>query len=280
MTKINKISIKGKVKILDTDSDRLVIKKKNKDMSTLFNYLSERGIDTYPEIIDEKKDEIEYKYYDEIHRFNENIDEDFIKSVADIHYKTTYYKDVSRKKYKDIYNTLMDNIDYLKDYYDEYVRKSDIEIYNSPSNYLLLRNFTIINSSLYFVEKELNSWYNLVKDKTKERVTIVHNNLRKDNYLRSSKNILTGWENYMVDTPVLDIYKLYKNEYKNIDFKSMFKVYNDSFKLTKEELKLFFIMISIPKKLTKSDNELDNVIETKNMLDYMYRTNDFIKNHL
>ena len=280
MAKINKISIKGKVKILDTDSDRLVIKKKNKDMSTLFNYLSERGIDTYPEIIDEKKDEIEYKYYEEIHRFNENIDEDFIKSVADIHYKTTYYKDVSRKKYKDIYNTLMDNIDYLKDYYDEYVRKSDIEIYNSPSNYLLLRNFTIINSSLYFVEKELNSWYNLVKDKTKERVTIVHNNLRKDNYLRSSKNILTGWENYMVDTPVLDIYKLYKNEYKNIDFKSMFKVYNDSFKLTKEELKLFFIMISIPKKITKSDNELDNVIETKNMLDYMYRTNDFIKNHL
>lgn len=280
MTKINKISIKGKVKILDTDSDRLVIKKKNKDMSTLFNYLSERGIDTYPEIIDEKKDEIEYKYYEEIHRFNENIDEDFIKSVADIHYKTTYYKDVSRKKYKDIYNTLIDNIDYLKDYYDSYVRKSDIEIYNSPSNYLLLRNFTIINSSLYFVEKELNSWYNLVKDKTKERVTIVHNNLRKDNYLRSSKNILTGWENYMVDTPVLDIYKLYKNEYKNIDFKSMFKVYNDSFKLTKEELKLFFIMISIPKKITKSDNELDNVIETKNMLDYMYRTNDFIKNHL
>lgn len=280
MTKINKISIKGKVKILDTDSDRLVIKKKNKDMSTLFNYLSERGIDTYPEIIDEKKDEIEYKYYEEIHRFNENIDEDFIKSVADIHYKTTYYKDVSRKKYKDIYNTLIDNIDYLKDYYDNYVRKSDIEIYNSPSNYLLLRNFTIINSSLYFVEKELNSWYNLVKDKTKERVTIVHNNLRKDNYLRSSKNILTGWENYMVDTPVLDIYKLYKNEYKNIDFKSMFKVYNDSFKLTKEELKLFFIMISIPKKITKSDNELDNVIETKNMLDYMYRTNDFIKNRL
>ena len=84
----------------------------------------------------------------------------------------------------------------------------------------------------------------------------------------------------MVDTPVLDIYKLYKNEYKNIDFKSMFKVYNDSFKLTKEELKLFFIMISIPKKLTKSDNELNNVIETKSMLDYMYRTNDFIKNHL
>ena len=39
-------------------------------------------------------------------------------------------------------------------------------------------------------------------------------------------------------------------------------------------------MINIPKKLEKSDNELNNVIETKKMIDYMYRTNDFIKNHL
>ena len=280
MKKINRITIKGKAKILDSDGDRVVIKKKNKNMSSLFNYLSQRNLDIYPEIISENNNEIKYKFYDEFHRFNENNDEEFIRTVADMHYKTTYYKDVSRKKYKDIYDTLMDNIDYLKEYYDDYVKKCDIEIYNSPSDYLLLRNFTIINSSLFYVEKELNSWYKLVKDKTKERVTIVHNNLRKDNYLTSDKKILTGWENYMVDTPVLDIYKLYKNEYKNMDFKSLFKVYNDTFKLTKEELKLFFIMISIPNKLEKNSNELNSVIETKKMLDYMYRTNNFIKNYL
>ncbi len=280
MKKINRITIKGKAKILDSDGDRVVIKKKNKNMSSLFNYLSQRNLDIYPEIISENNNEIKYKFYDEFHRFNENNDEEFIRTVADMHYKTTYYKDVSRKKYKDIYDTLMDNIDYLKEYYDDYVKKCDIEIYNSPSDYLLLRNFTIINSSLFYVEKELNSWYKLVKDKTKERVTIVHNNLRKDNYLTSDKKILTGWENYMVDTPVLDIYKLYKNEYKNMDFKSLFKVYNDTFKLTKEELKLFFIMISIPNKLEKNSNELNSVIDTKKMLDYMYRTNNFIKNYL
>lgn len=280
MTKINKITIKGKVKILETDDKKIVIKKKNKDMSSLFNYLEIRGIDSFPKVEEETKDEIKYKYYDDRHILNQNSDEEFIRKVADMHYKTTYFKDVSRKKYKDIYNTLIDNIDYLKEYYNDYVRKADMETYMSPSNYLLLRNFSIINSSLYYIEKELNSWYNLVKDKTKERVTIVHNNLRKDNYLESDNGILTGWENYMVDTPILDIYKLYKNEYKNLDFKSLYKVYNDTFTLTKEETKLFFIMISIPKKIEKSDNELNNVIETKRMVDYMYRTNDFIKNHL
>ena len=280
MKKINKITIKGNVKIIETEDKKVVIKKKSKDMNSLFDYLNRRNFLCYPNIEKETRNDVEYEYYNEKKYFNQNDDEDFIRTIADLHYKTTYYKDVSRLKYKDIYNTLIDNIDYLKDYYEKYISEADIETYMSPSNYLFVRNYSIVNSSLFYIEKELNAWYNLVKDKTKERVSVVHNNLRKDNFLRSDKDLLTGWDNYMVDTPVLDIYKLYKNEYKNIDFKSMFKVYNDTFKLTKEELKLFFIMISMPKKLEKTDNEFNNVRNTKLFIDYMYRTNDFIKNHL
>lgn len=280
MKKINKITIKGNVKIIETEDKKVVIKKKSKDMNSLFDYLNRRNFLCYPNIEKETRNDVEYEYYNEKKYFNQNDDEDFIRTIADLHYKTTYYKDVSRLKYKDIYNTLIDNIDYLKDYYEKYISEADIETYMSPSNYLFVRNYSIVNSSLFYIEKELNAWYNLVKDKTKERVSVVHNNLRKDNFLRSDKDLLTGWENYMVDTPILDIYKLYKNEYKNIDFKSMFKVYNDIFKLTKEELKLFFIMISMPKKLEKTDNEFNNVRNTKLFIDYMYRTNDFIKNHL
>lgn len=280
MKKINKITIKGNVKIIETEDRKIVIKKKSKDMSSLFDYLNRRNFLCYPNIEKETRNDVEYEYYNEKKYFNQNDDEDFIRTIADLHYKTTYYKDVSRLKYKDIYNTLIDNIDYLKDYYEKYISEADIETYMSPSNYLFVRNYSIVNSSLFYIEKELNAWYNLVKDKTKERVSVVHNNLKKDNFLRSDKDLLIGWENYMVDTPILDIYKLYKNEYKNIDFKSMFKVYNDTFKLTKEELKLFFIMISMPKKLEKTDNEFNNVRNTKLFIDYMYRTNDFIKNHL
>lgn len=280
MKKINKITIKGNVKIIETEDKKVVIKKKSKDMNSLFDYLNRRNFLCYPNIEKETRNDVEYEYYNEKKYFNQNDDEDFIRTIADLHYKTTYYKDVSRLKYKDIYNTLIDNIDYLKDYYEKYISEADIETYMSPSNYLFVRNYSIVNSSLFYIEKELNAWYNLVKDKTKERVSVVHNNLRKDNFLRSDKDLLIGWENYMVDTPILDIYKLYKNEYKNIDFKSMFKVYNDIFKLTKEELKLFFIMISMPKKLKKTDNEFNNVRNTKLFIDYMYRTNDFIKNHL
>ncbi len=146
----------------------------------------------------------------------------------------------------------------------------------SPSHYLLARNYTLINSNLIYIEKELNAWFNLVKDKTKERVSIVHNNLKKDNFIRGEENVLISWDNYLVDTPILDIYKLYKNEYKNMDFTSLLKTYNEIYPLTKEEIKLFMIMISMPKKLETKINEYENVLETSTLIDYTYRTNGVV----
>lgn len=278
MEKIKKITIKGKAKIYETEENKVVIKPKKKDLQSLFDYLNNRGFTSFPNILEETKDEIRYEYYEENDIFNETlIDEDLIKEVSNLHYKTTYFKNVSRKKYKEIYNKLIDNIDYLKDYYSTTIKKIDGEIYMSPSNYLLARNYTIINSNLLYIEKELNAWYNLVKDKTKERVAIIHNNLKKDNFIRGEKNILTSWDNYLVDTPILDIYKLYKNEYKKMDFTSLFKLYNETYPLKKEEIKLLFIMISIPKKIEKSESEYQNVKEIKDLLDYTYRTNEIIK---
>lgn len=279
MQKINKIIIKGKAKIYESENERSVVKPKKKDLASLFEYLSLRGLNNYPKVLEENKDEIRYEYIDSVNPFFEDrsVDEELIKSVAEMHYKTSYFKNVSRKKYKDIYNTLIDNIDYLKDFYSTLIKKCDTEVYMSPSSYLFARNYSIINSNLMYIERELNAWYNLVKDKTKERVSIVHNNLKKENFIRGKDNVFISWDNYLVDTPVLDIYKLYKSEYKEMDFVSLFKIYNDTFPFTKEEAKLLFVMISMPSKLELNSTEYEKVLEVKSLLDYTYRTNEIIK---
>ena len=276
--KTKKIVIRGKAKIYETDENKIVIKSKKKELTSLFEYLNTRDFNNYPKILEENNNEIRYSYYTERQIMNEESikDEELIKTIGSLHYKTTYFKPVSKKKYKEIYNTLIDNIDYLKDYYDKLIRKIDTERYMSPSHYLLARNYTLINSNLIYIEKELNAWFNLVKDKTKERVSIVHNNLKKDNFIRGEENVLISWDNYLVDTPILDIYKLYKNEYKNMDFTSLLKTYNEIYPLTKEEIKLFMIMISMPKKLETKINEYENVLETSTLIDYTYRTNSVV----
>lgn len=277
MNKIKKITIRGKVKILETDEDKIVIKPKKKELEPLFNYLNTRGLDIYPDIIEETKDEIKYKYYEDNKFMSITKDEDLIKSISNLHYKTTYYKDISRKKYKDIYSTLIGNIDYLKDYYESLIRKIDFKPYMSPSDYLLARNYTIINSNLLFIEKELNSWYKLVKDKTREKVCIVHNNLRRENFIQGEKSLLTGWDNFLVDTRILDIYKLYKKEYKTMDFTNLLKIYNEEYPLEEDEKKLLLVMISMPSTLEETKSEYQKIKEINHLLDYIYRTNALIK---
>lgn len=277
MNKINKITLRGKAKIIEEDENKFVIKKNSKNLSSLFDYLSNRGFSNFPNIVSEDRDSTKYEYinsdkYSDIEKENK-----LIRVVSDLHYKTTYYKTVSRHKYKEIYNKLIDNVDYLKDYYNKLITNIDNERYMSPSSYLFARNYSVIMANLYYIEKELNSWYNLVKDKTKQRVVVVHNNLRIDNFISGSKDVLTGWDNYLVDTPVLDIYKLYKNEYKNIDVSSLLKEYNEIYKLSEDEMKLFNILISLPLKIDIDSNEFNNVKNIKKMLDYTYATSEFIK---
>ena len=118
MKKIKKIKIIGKAKIYETDDGKYVVKKEKKDLSNLFDYLSFRGITTFANRINKIDDLIRYEYVETSNFINDSDYIDFIKNVAILHYKTAYFKTESRKVFKDIYNKLIDKVDYLKDYCD------------------------------------------------------------------------------------------------------------------------------------------------------------------
>ena len=81
----------------------------------------------------------------------------------------------------------------------------------------------------------------------------------------------------MVDTPVLDIYKLYKNEYNKLDMPSLFRTYSENYSLTNEEIKLFNILISMPLKIIENQTEYEKVKSIKESLEYTYKTSEFVK---
>ena len=270
----SKISLKGKTKIFESDDEKYVLKDKNKSVKDLFDYLDSRNYSSHPKVIEECGNKIKYEFFN---GDKNNSLPALSRHIANLHSSTTYYKDVSTSKYKNIYNKLIDNVDYLKEFYQKKILQVDNEIYMSPSSYLFARNYALFNSNLVFIEKELNKWYNLVKDKTRERVTVVHNNLCKDNLLIGKDEILTGWDNFIVDTPVLDLYKLYKNEYLDNDFKEMLSNYLKDYCLTKEEISLLTFLISMPPILKEEANELSKVKEVKELITYLTRTNELMK---
>lgn len=247
-----------------------VIKKRNDKIIELYEYLSTRNFENIPKIINKNEDTIELEYIEPIKYHEVTKGTEFIKTVSTLHYKTMFFKDVSKNKYKKIYNKLQNNIEYLKKYYEEMIDKIESEIYMSPSHYLFARNYTSLDSSLKYASNELKKWYKLVENKSKERVCIVHNNLSLEHFIKGEQNYLISFDKYLVDTPILDIYIFYKKEGYKYDFNYLLKIYNENLELLQEEKMLLNILISIPPKIEKINNEYLNTKNIKEIFDYIY----------
>lgn len=268
-----KITIKGNTTILNTTSGNFVIKKRSNDINKLYNYLYSRNFDYFPKLIDDTRDELNvYEYISNIAMPNEEKANDLIKLVSLLHNKTSYNKEVSSDTYKKIYENISENIDYLIYYYNDLFDKLVTEDYYSPSTYLFLRNYQAINNSLNFSKNELEKWYQEVKEKTKQRVSLIHNNLELDHFIKSDKDYLISWDKAVTDTPILDIIHFYRKEFYNIEASSILEEYLDNVTLSSDEKKLLFICISIPSKIELNKSERINTEEVRKVLDYIFKT--------
>lgn len=268
-------TIKGKSTILETTCGDFIIKPKNKDINELYTYLTNRGFMNYPKIIDSSRDEVNvFEYVEDIKLPKEQKCDDLIEIIASLHNKTSYFKEVSEDKFKSIYEDIRSNISYLSNYYNTLYEIGFNEIYESPSNYIFMRNYFKINAALEYANNELDNWYSLVTSETKIRVCLIHNNLELNHLLN---NKLISWDNYMIDTPVIDIVKLYKNEWKNINFSEILERYIYKFPLLDYEKKLLFILISLPPQIKKSDNEFEKCKVISEVMDYVFKTEELIR---
>ncbi len=271
-------TIKGKATILETTSGDFIVKEKNKDLNELYNYLISRGFDNFPKLIDSSRKDLNvFEYIDTINMPKEQMCDDIIDLIASLHNKTSYFKEVSEDKFKSIYEDIKSNISYLKNYYDTMYEIGFSEEYMSPATYLFMRNFYKINAALDFCLKEIDEWYNLIRNETKIRVSVVHNNLSIEHFLKGSREVLISWDNYLIDTPIIDIVKLYKNEYLNMNFSEVLERYFYKFPLLPYEQKLLFVLIVMPPEIKTSNDEFNKCKNISKVIDYVFKTEDLIR---
>lgn len=274
-----RVTLKKSAAIFDTTEGKYIVKNKNNNnVSKIFNYLKSRNFDYFPNLIEENREDVNiYEYVEDTEMPIEQKSSDLIDIVALLHNKTTYYKKVSEDKYKQIYEDILNNINYLKNYYNNLFKNIDEEIYMSPSHYLLIRNSSKIMASLDFAASELEEWYDLVKTQNKQRVVLNHNNLSLEHFLKSDKGYLISWDKATNDTPVLDLVTFYKNEYLNIDFETTIEEYFRKFPILDSEKKLFFILISIVDEVKLDNNEFISCQNLRKVLDYLYITENLVR---
>lgn len=271
-------TIKGKATILETTSGDFIIKPKKKDLVELYNYLNSRGFDAFPKMVDaSRKDVNVFEYIEDMKMPREQKFDDLIDVIASLHNKTSYFKEVSEDTYKSIYENIKSNIEYLKNYYDTKYEIGFNEIYMAPSTYELMRNFYKIKSALSFCEKELDEWYTYVAEERKIRVAVVHNNLELNHFLKGKKEAIISWDDYLIDTPVIDLVKLYKKEYLNMNFSEVLERYMYKFPLLEYEKKLLFILIALPPEIKDGNLEFEKCQNISKNLDYIFKTEELIR---
>ena len=200
-----KITYQGKCYIIDTKNNKYVIKPHDKDLESLFTYLSSRNFSDYPVIFDKYDNNYIYEYLNDT---NEPINQkanDLALTISNLHNQTSHNIKIVKNDLDKIYHQINDNILYIENYYNKLYRQIFNEEYPSPSHYLLIRNQSKINGLIKYLKDELNTWYKNIKLSEETRVVYCHNNLSIDHYIGHK---MISWDNYTVDSPILDIINL------------------------------------------------------------------------
>lgn len=256
------------------DNKKYVLKEEQKQPD--YNYLLSRNFNYFPSNFNIE----DYTVYEYIENSNVSEEEqltDIIDLISLLHTKTTRYKNIDIDNYKIIYEDLLEQIETINNYYIDLNNIIDNELYMSPSNYFLVRNISKIYSAINFSKQELNNWYELIKENPKSRFSYIHNNLELDHLIISDNPYLISWDKSTIDFPINDLYNLYKKYYNYNNFDVLLNRYQKRYPLKEEELKLFFIKISIPYKIELNENELNNTQKIKELISYLNAGDNLIR---
>ena len=196
-----------------------------------------------------------------------------ISLMSLLHSKTTYYKSTNDMEYKEIYETINATIKNRIDYYNRLMDVIESEVYMSPSHYFLARNITNIFNALDYCRYQLEKWYDQVKDLKKIRKSVIHNNLDLSHYLN---NKLISWNKSKFDLPIFDIEHLYRTSYDDFVWDELLNDYLSQNMLHDEEVKLLYIILSIPEEIKFNNSEYQNTIIVNNLINYISKTSELV----
>lgn len=274
-----KISYKRGLKLIEKNNQKLVYKIKKNNKDNLYNYLRIKDFDNFLLPLEVTQEYEVYKYIDEKNIPAEDKAVELVNLLSLLHTKTTAFQEVNQEKVDEQYQTIKKEISYLKNYYLDLQDYIEIKEFMSPAEYHLMINISKFHKALNFAEKKLELWYQEKKQQIKERVVQLHNNITLDHFLIDDKPYFINWDKSKKDIVIYDFLNFYRNEYLNLEMSSLFEQYQAKYQYSNEELLLLQTLIAIPDKITFKKSNLNNLIDTKKIINYIEKTNLFLSKY-
>ena len=276
--KVNKFSYKNTCIILDTDKGKYVLKKKKKnDKNDIYDYLLSRNFSFFLYPNNTKIDNYEiYNYINEITTVKEEKAKHLMEIIAEMHVRTTTYKEYNLDEIKEIYENKKSIINDFKKNYENLEINFSKNIYPSPYELLFLINISKLYNSLDYGNILLEEWYKNVISNKKRRICLIHNHLSLDHFLDTKEAKLINFDYSKYDSPVYDFVNFYKKHYHELDMVCLFNSYQYKYLYTYDEILLLFINIIIPNKVELINDVSYNTCVIHKLIEYIDITRDFI----
>lgn len=272
---IHPISYK-RIKSVYVINNKYVIKL-NTNNYDIYRYLISKDFLYFPKNFNNINDNYDmFLYIDNIKVNNSELINDYIKIISILHFKTSYKREIDLDEIKEKYENLNKKILSLKNYYQELNDKIDHEIFFSPSEYLLIRNISLIYSILDNLIILLDKLYKKIKGEKSFRISLLHNNVSLSHLIIGDNKYLISWDKSYFDNPIYEIESIYRKYYKIIELNDLIEIYELNNRLTMEEKCLLLVNLSIPKRIELTNNTYSDTKIINNEINYLKKVYELL----
>ncbi len=274
---ISKYTYLKDIKIIDSDGDKVLIKRKKRyDIDKIYKYLDDHNINNYLKPFKITDKELYFNYLNKKGLDNDEVAKHLMYSLSDLQNKTTIYKEIDKDKLKEEYDIFKGRITYLEEYYFTMQDIIENKVYMSPSEYLFIRNVSIIYKAINYSKNIVDDWYKIMKDKRRERYVYAHGKCELSHFIIADNDYFISLEKAHLERPPFDFINFFKKNFNNTDMISNFRLYQHRYLYKEEEYLYLLINITIPEKIDIYPSSLTKCLELTNFFDRLKLTSEFI----
>ncbi len=274
---INKYTYLKDIKVIDYDDDKVLIKRKKRyDIDKIYKYLDDHNINNYLKPFKITDKNLYFNYLNKKGLDNDEVAKHLMYALSDLQNKTTIYKEIDKDKLKEEYDTFNSRISYLEEYYFTMQDIIENKVYMAPSEYLFIRNVSIIYSALNYSKNLVENWYKIMKDKRRERYVYAHGKCELSHFITADNDYFISLEKARLERSPFDFINFFKKNYNDTDMISNFRLYQHRYHYKEEEYLYLLINITIPEKIDIYPSSLNKCLELNNFFDRLKLTSEFI----
>ena len=244
------------------------------NIEEVYKYLDDHAVNNYLKPVEVTDRELIFPYFEKTSSTDDEISKRLVLNLTIWQNKTTTYQKLNLDEVKNFYESTKKEINYLFSYYRDIVLQLETKVYYLPTEYLFLRNSSIINRQLRVAADLLEEWYETVKNKERERLVYCHGKCELAHFLPIDDGYFISLEQAHLGRVSDDIENLFRKNFSSIDLVTTYNLYQRKYPYTLDEKLFLFVKLAIPPKI---DIYPCNLETNKRLLDFYEQLIDFNK---